>query len=144
MKRGINSAKENVKNGSNSSLFLFIFFLVQHRFYRKNVYSYGSQTQIVGLEGKHTDHLTTTTANSAILYFLWSILLVMNIPVFINYNSRVAQTRNFQYNSRVAQTRNFQYNSRVELNDHTYKNKINYVNEKLVVCRLCHHVKAVK
>ena len=132
MKRGINSAKENVKNGSNSSLFLFIFFLVQHRFYRKNVYSYGSQTQIVGLEGKHADHLTTTTANSAILYFLWSILLVMNIPVFINCNSRVAQTRNFQYNSRV------------ELNDHTYKNKINYVTEKLVVCRLCHHVKAVK
>ena len=42
---------------------LFVYFRAfQIQFYRKNVVFSGSRTQIVGVECKHADHLTTTTA----------------------------------------------------------------------------------
>ena len=47
-----------LKNGP-INLFLFIFALFK---YRKIVDFSGIQTQIVGVEGEHPDHLTTTTA----------------------------------------------------------------------------------
>ena len=43
-------------------LFLFIFVLFKHKFYRKTVGFSGIRTGIVRLEGEHADHLTTTTA----------------------------------------------------------------------------------
>ena len=41
---------------------LFIFFLFKHKFYRKNCRRQRFRTRIVGVEVKHSDHLTTTTA----------------------------------------------------------------------------------
>ena len=43
-------------------LFLFIFVLFKHNLYRKTVGVSGIRTRIVGVEGEHADHLTTTTA----------------------------------------------------------------------------------
>ena len=40
----------------------FIFVLFKHQFYRKKTVGFsGIQTLIVGVEGEHADHLTTTT-----------------------------------------------------------------------------------
>ena len=44
--------------------FLFIFFLLKHILQEKTVDFSGTHTQIVGVEGDHADHLTTTTAPS--------------------------------------------------------------------------------
>ena len=41
--------------------FLFIFVLFQRNFYSKNVGFSGSRTRIVGVQGEHADHLSTTT-----------------------------------------------------------------------------------
>ena len=56
--------KSNVlfKKWANPCLFLFIFVLFKHKFYRKNVGISVIQTRIFRYEGKHADHLTTTTA----------------------------------------------------------------------------------
>ena len=47
---------------ANHGLFLFIFVLFKLKLYRKTVGFNGIRTRIVGVEGKHPDHLTTTTA----------------------------------------------------------------------------------
>ena len=50
------------KNGLTPAYFLvFIFGIFKHKFYRKTVGVSGIRTRIVGVEGKHDDHLTTTT-----------------------------------------------------------------------------------
>ena len=41
---------------------MFIFVLFKHNLYRKTVGISGIRTRIVGVEGEHADHLTTTTA----------------------------------------------------------------------------------
>ena len=51
-------------NEPSPATFLFIFVLFNHKFYRKNVGVSGNRTRIVGAEGEHADHLTTTTAKS--------------------------------------------------------------------------------
>ena len=43
--------------------FWFIFVRFKHKFYRKTVDVSGIQTRIVGIEGKHADHLTPNTAD---------------------------------------------------------------------------------
>ena len=50
--------KNNVffKKWTNPGLFLFIFVLIRHKFYRKNVGFNGIRTRIVRIEGKHADH----------------------------------------------------------------------------------------
>ena len=45
---------------ANPGLFLFIFILFKHKFYRKTVGFNGIRTRIVRLVGQHADHLTTT------------------------------------------------------------------------------------
>ena len=51
------------KEYANPSLFLFILVLFKHKFFRKKTVAFsGIWTWIVGVEGKHADHLTTTTA----------------------------------------------------------------------------------
>ena len=48
-------------NGATPASF-FIFVLFKHQFYRKKTVGFsGIQTLIVGVEGEHADHLTTTT-----------------------------------------------------------------------------------
>ena len=44
---------------ANPGLFLFIFVLFEHKFYRKTVDVSGIQTRNVRVEGEHADHLTT-------------------------------------------------------------------------------------
>ena len=44
-----------------TALFLFIFVLFKHKNYKINVSFTGIRTPFVRVEGKHTDHLTTTT-----------------------------------------------------------------------------------
>ena len=46
-----------------TSLFLLIIVLFKHKFNRKIVGFMGIWTFIVGLEGEHADHMTTTTAH---------------------------------------------------------------------------------
>ena len=46
----------------NPGLFLFIFVLFNHKFYRKTVDVSVIGTRIIGVEGEHADDLTTTTA----------------------------------------------------------------------------------
>ena len=41
---------------------LFVYFLSLQQFYRKIVDFSGIRTQIIGVEGKHADHLTITMA----------------------------------------------------------------------------------
>ena len=55
-------SKFKFKSGSTTASFLLIFVLFKHKSYRKNWDFGGIQTRIVGGEGKHADHLTTTTA----------------------------------------------------------------------------------
>ena len=52
------------KNRSFPASFLFIFVLFKHK-----VYSW-IWTQIVGIEGEHADHLTTTTAHRELVFAL--------------------------------------------------------------------------
>ena len=47
---------------ANPDLFLFIFGLFKHKFYRKTVGVSGIRTWIVRLQGDHADNLTTTTS----------------------------------------------------------------------------------
>ena len=49
--------------GPNSASFLFIF-VFQTQIYKKTVGLSGIRTLIVGVEGKHADHLTTTTTTA--------------------------------------------------------------------------------
>ena len=51
----------NVFNMANTGLFLFILVLFIQKFYRKSIGFSVIQTQIVGVEGEHADHLTTIT-----------------------------------------------------------------------------------
>ena len=51
-------------------LFLFIFVLFKHKFYRKYVLSREIQTQIIAVEGEHANHLTTTTAQCLVILIL--------------------------------------------------------------------------
>ena len=47
---------------ANPGLFLFIFILFKHKFYRKTVGFSRIRTQIIRVECEHADHLATTTA----------------------------------------------------------------------------------
>ena len=47
---------------ANPGHYLFSFVVSKHKFYKKTVGFSGIQTRIVGEEGTHADHLTTTTA----------------------------------------------------------------------------------
>ena len=47
---------------ANPGLFLFIFVLFEHNFYRNTVGFSGIRTRFVGVEGEYADPLTTTTA----------------------------------------------------------------------------------
>ena len=51
-----------LKKWANPGLFLFIFVLFKHNIIEKTLGFSGIRTRIVGVEGKHADHLTTTTA----------------------------------------------------------------------------------
>ena len=53
---------ELVKNWAHPGLFLFIYIIFKHKFYRKTVGVSGIRIWIVRIEGEHADHLTTTTA----------------------------------------------------------------------------------
>ena len=50
-------------------LFMFIFYLFKHKFYRITVGFSGIRTRIVGIEGEPADHLTTTTAKQQCVCF---------------------------------------------------------------------------
>ena len=58
---GSNPAISNFKKLCQFA-FQFIFVLFQHKFYKNTVGSSGSRTRIIEKEGKHNDHLITTTA----------------------------------------------------------------------------------
>ena len=53
-------------NGPTTALFVY-FRSFQTQIYRKTVGISGIQTRIVGVEGEHADHLTTTTAHIIII-----------------------------------------------------------------------------
>ena len=58
----IASVHQSFKKWANPASFCF-FVLLKHKFYRKKtVVVSGIRTRIVGVEGEHADHLTTTTA----------------------------------------------------------------------------------
>ena len=48
----------------NPGLFWFIFVLFKHNFYRKNCKCHPDSNSDDDIEGEHSDHLTTTTAQS--------------------------------------------------------------------------------
>ena len=52
---------------ANPASFLFVFVLFKHKFYRKTVDVSGIGARIVGVEGEHADHLTTTTPEKKIV-----------------------------------------------------------------------------
>ena len=52
---------------ANPGLFLFIFVLFKHNIKEKTLGFSRIRTRIVGVEGEHADHLTTTTANLLLL-----------------------------------------------------------------------------
>ena len=54
--------------------FLFIFVPFKHKFSRKTLGFSGIRTRIVGIEGKHADHLTTTTTQIVSKQFLCSYI----------------------------------------------------------------------
>ena len=51
-----------ILNWANPGFFLFIFVLFKHNIIEKTLGFSGIRTRIVGVEGEHADHLTTTTA----------------------------------------------------------------------------------
>ena len=55
------------KKLANPGLFVVYFRSFQTQYYRKTVGFSGIRTQIVGVEGEHTDHLTTTTAQKQLV-----------------------------------------------------------------------------
>ena len=52
---------------ANPGLFLFIFVLFKHNIIEKTLGFSGIRIWIVGVEGEHADHLTTTTAHKELL-----------------------------------------------------------------------------
>ena len=60
--------------GAIPGLFLFIFVLFKHKFYRKIVGVSEFQTRIVGEEEEHADHLTTTTYTALIFIITLNIV----------------------------------------------------------------------
>ena len=54
--------QQTKKKWANPGLFLFIFVLFKHNTIEKTLGFSGIRTRIVGVEGEHADHLTTTTA----------------------------------------------------------------------------------
>ena len=71
------------KKWANPASFLFIFVLFKNNLYRKTVGVSGIRTRIVGVEGEHADHLTTTTAQRwHLLNWIFSVeTRVIFIPV---------------------------------------------------------------
>ena len=55
---------------ANPGLFLFIFVLFKHNIIEKTLGFSGIRTRIVGVEGEHADHLTTTTAQCLISFMI--------------------------------------------------------------------------
>ena len=64
-----------LKSGPTPASFLFIFVLFKHNYSEKIVGFSGIQTRIVGVEGEHADHLTTTTAQKGFNVKLINALL---------------------------------------------------------------------
>ena len=75
------------KKWAYPGLFLFIFVLFKHKFYRKTVGVSGIRTRIVGVEGKHADHLTTTTAqvvfNVGLVNQGWSHVAILDLAQWL-------------------------------------------------------------
>ena len=65
-------------NCTNPGLYLFIFILFKCKFYRKTVGFSGVRSRIVGIEGKHADHLTTITSH----YKLLSLCCLLSFGLF--------------------------------------------------------------
>ena len=63
------------KKWANPGIYFVYFCYFYQQFYRKIVYFRGIRTRIVGVEGEHADHLTTTTAP---LSQLFSVLFSTN------------------------------------------------------------------
>ena len=61
-----------IKMGQLRPHFWFIFVRFKHKFYRKTVDVSGIQTRIVGIEGKHADHLTPNTADLGEIWLMAS------------------------------------------------------------------------
>ena len=59
--------------------FLFIFVLFKHNLYRKTVGVSGIRTRIIGVEGEHADHLTTTTAQVGLVW------------AYVSYNTKLTE-----------------------------------------------------
>ena len=57
----LDGTRRHHSKGAKHGLFLFIFVLFKHKFYRKTVGFSGIQTRNVKVVGEHADHLTTTT-----------------------------------------------------------------------------------
>ena len=64
-----------LKKWADPGLFLFIFVLFKHNYSEKIVGFSGIRTRIVGVEGEHADHLTTTTAQKGFNVKLINALL---------------------------------------------------------------------
>ena len=72
-----------LKKWANHGLFLIIFVLFKHKFFRKTVGVNRIRTRIIGVEGEHADHLTTTSAQEGCYI---SILLSL-IPLYVYFPS---------------------------------------------------------
>ena len=70
----------------------FIFVLFRHKFYgNKTLDLSGIRTQIVGVEGKHADHLTTTTAQPRLFNTVLLQLVVSKVWLDLNHRSLVME-----------------------------------------------------
>ena len=64
------------ESSTNEQSILVNFSSFQKQILQKTVGFSGIQTQIVGVEGEHADHLTTTTAQQFELFlFFWTLLM---------------------------------------------------------------------
>ena len=70
-------------------LFLFIFVLFKQKFYIKTVGVSGIQTRIVGVEGEHADHFTTTTAKYLTFLPSWTYSRYEEFMLFLSCNEVV-------------------------------------------------------
>ena len=71
--------------GQQTSLILFIFSLFKQNSYRKIVAVSGIRTRIVGVEGKHPDNLTTTTAQTVFILMSKKTLFCLVILFLIEF-----------------------------------------------------------
>ena len=77
-------------------LYLFISVLFKHKLYSKNCRCQGIQTQIVGVEGEHADHLTTTMAQDLFICPTGKILPNL-VTLSFSYPHFLEGTNTLQY-----------------------------------------------